>query len=421
MSDTIVKHVTIASDLSPKDAPSLSIHVLAKNADVVLGRLCDHVGPYVREAHFVLNDTVDKSREVISSHMAAFPDAALNIIEATSATHPDFYFEDTKESYEIGKPLSNEVFDGPFIEKPLLANWAGVRNIGWASDAAWKMFLDADDLFDDITKLPGMLQILHDAKADLAATRYTFGRGPGGQANSSSYRERLALNTKDIRWFGKTHESILGANHHVLLDDCLSVTDLRDNWGEGIRVPGRCFKVLYHEARRLEWRVSARHLAYLVQESPNMLPLDWVTADLLPAYLQVAAHPEEIAWVFSMIGEMWEKAGRLGPAGIHYTKALEVYPTAKTAWRLSRLFFQLRDWENCISAYEQGVANMANPQLLDMGAVYEHSTKILVAQAYNAIGKKDLARKFIDEAVAAFPESRPVAMLKESIYGLADS
>ena len=38
MSDTIVKHVTIASDLSPKDAPSLSIHVLAKNADVVLGR-----------------------------------------------------------------------------------------------------------------------------------------------------------------------------------------------------------------------------------------------------------------------------------------------------------------------------------------------------------------------------------------------
>lgn len=421
MSDFNVKHVSVASSLSPKDAPSLSIHVLAKNAEVVLGRLCDHVGPYVREAHFVLNDTQDMSREVISSHLAAFPDVRVNILEATNATHPDFYFEDTKATYEIGKPLSNEVFEGPFTEKPLLANWAGVRNLGWQSDTSWKMFLDADDLFDDITKLPGMLQILHDGGAELAATRYTFGRGPGGQANSSSYRERLALNTKGIRWFGKTHESIMGADHHVLLDDCLSVTDLRDNWGEGVRVPGRCFKVLYHEARKLEWRVPPRHLAYLVQESPGMLPLEWMTADLLPAYLQAAVHPEEIAWVFSMIGEGLEKAGRLEPAGMQYTKALSVYPTAKTAWRLCRVFFRLGDWKNCIDAYEWGVVNIANPQLLDMGDVYEHSTKILVAQAYQELGKKDMAKKFIDEAAAAFPDSSPVALLRESIHGSADS
>jgi hypothetical protein len=416
MRDFVIKHVQIADGLSPKEAPSLSLHVLAKNADVVLGRLCDHVGPYVREARFVLNDTTDKSREVITAHMEAFSDVSLDIMDATSVTHPEFYFEDTKASYELGRPLSTEVFEGPFTEKPLLADWAGVRNLGWDSNTEWKMFLDADDMIDDIHKLPGVIQTLHNAGADLAASRYTFGRSPDGRSNSMAYRERLALNADAIKWYGKTHESLLGGERHVLLEDCLFVTDLRDNWGEGVRVPGRCFKVLYHEARRLDWKVPPRHLAYLVQESPGLLPLLWVTRDLLPAYLQIAMAEEEIAWVHSMVGEGWERAGNLGAAGVHYMNALTSYPTSKTAWRLCRVFFLRREWRDCISAYEQGVASAATPQILDMGAVYEHSTKILVAQAYHELGNRVLAKKFIDEACLAFPDARAVAILKEGIY-----
>ena len=417
MSDFLVKHVPVLRDLSPKDAPSVSLHVLAKNAEGVLGRLIDHVAPYVREMRFVLNDTDDKSYDMIVSRLDAMSEVVGDVQEVRSTTHPEFYFEDTRASYEVGRPLSTEVFEGPFTEEPLLADWAGVRNLGWGSNSDWRLFLDADDLVDDPHVLPGLVRVLQDAGADLAASRYTFGRSADGKANSMAFRERLAFNTEDIKWVGKTHESLLGGKRHVLVDDCLSVTDMRDNQGRGLRVPGRCFKVLYREARVLDWKVPPRHLAYLVQECPGMLSLDWVTSDLLPAYLQVATTKEEVAWVHSMVGEQWEVLGKLGAAGLHYTRALSAYPSSKTAWRLCRVFFRLRDWKNCVAAYEQGVANLATPQLLDLGPVYEHASKILVAQAHHELGNKDLARKFIGEVRRAFPESRPVALLYESICG----
>jgi tetratricopeptide (TPR) repeat protein len=262
--------------------------------------------------------------------------------------------------------------------------------------------------------------VLHRVSADLAVSRYTFGRTPNGLANSTAYRERLAVNTPAITWQGKTHESLLGGLRHVLLDDCLFVSDLRDNWGEGVRVPGRCFKVLYREARLSDWKVPSRHLAYLVQECPGFLPLEWMSNELLPAYLQVAVVPEETAWVYAMIGEGWERAGKLSNAGIYYTKALATFPSSKTAWRLCRVFFHLRDWQNCIAAYRQGVANLGTPQFLDLGGVYEHTTKILAAQAYYELGNKAMAKKFVDEACVSFPDSSPVALLKESIYGLSE-
>ena len=201
----------------------------------------------------------------------------------------------------------------------------------------------------------------------------------------------------------------------MLVEDCFFVTDLKDNWGRGVRVPGRCFKVLYRDARLAKWDVGSRHLAYLVQEAPGMMPMSWVNR-LVGYYLSRPAPAEEAAWVLSMFGEMHEAKEDFEHAEIHYLSALSYYPSSKTAFRLCRARFMRKDYRGCIAAYEQGVANLKLSQVLDLGPVYEHSSKLLVAQALCELGEHVRAREVIDEAAQVFPGSSSVLALRDFIH-----
>lgn len=409
----------------PADVPSLSLHVLAKNAENVLGRLLDCVLPYVQQVRFVLNDTTDASEKVIESRVDRFVDSrqvspsplSLDVQHVTAISHPEHYFEDVPASYEVGRPLSSELFEGPFTEAPLLTDWASVRNLGWDSDQEWRLFLDADDLVADPQKIPGLLCVLRDLGADLAAARYIFGRGPGGEPNSVAYRERLAKNTPIIRWEGRTHEVMAGGLRRILVEDCLSVTDMKDNWGRGVRVPGRCFKVLYRDARLADWKVPARHLAYLVQECPGMMPVEWVAGDLLDAYVDRSEQPEEQAWVLCMVGEMYEARGAYDLAVRHYFRALDAHESSKGAFRMCRGEYMRKNWKGCVDAYELGLSYADRPQILDDGPVYADSSKLFVAYAYKELGKMEQAREMVLECARLFPRSGAVADLVESICG----
>jgi len=418
VADRVVRTVPVAAGVRPEDAPSVSLHVLAKNAENVIGRLLDNVLPYVREVRLVLNDTTDASLSVVEGRLAKHIYVSLDVQEVTSLTHPHFYFPDVASSYEVGRPLDDERFDGPFTNQPLLCDWAAIRNLGWDSSSAWRLFLDADAVFADPERLPRLLHVLENLRADLAATRYTFGRSEGGAANSVSYRERLARSNAPISWAGKTHEILRGGLRHVIVEDCLSVTDMKDNWGRGVRVPGRCFKVLYRDARLAGWEVDGRHLAYLVQESPGMMPLHWVNV-LVGYYLSRDPVAEEAAWVLSMFGEMHEAKEDYASASSLYLQALDHYPSAKAAFRLCRARFMRRDWLGCIGAYERGTDCLKATQVLDLGPVYEHSSCLFVAQAYAELGEHENARLFVDKAVLAFPGSSPVLALRDRIHAAA--
>jgi tetratricopeptide (TPR) repeat protein len=409
----------------PADVPSLSLHVLAKNAENVLGRLLDNILPYVQQVRFVLNDTTDASEKVIERRVdmhnglryTSRSGIVSDVQHVTAISHPEHYFEDVPASYEVGSPLSSELFEGPYTESPLLADWASVRNLGWDSDQEWRLFLDADDLVADPQKIPGLLCVLRDLGADLAAARYIFGRGPGGEPNSVAYRERLAKNMPTIRWEGRTHEVMAGGLRRVLVEDCLSVTDMKDNWGRGVRVPGRCFKVLYRDARLADWKVPARHLAYLVQEAPGMMPVEWVAGDLYDAYGDKSEQPEEQAWVLCMIGEMYEARGGYDLATRHYKRALGCHTSPKAAFRLCRAEFMRRNWVGCLEAYERGLSLATFPQILDDGPVHADSSKLFVAHAYKELGKMEQAREMARECARLFPRSGAVADLVESICG----
>ncbi len=403
MSLPVIQNVPLPE--SGDDAPSVSLHVLAKNAENVIGRLLDNVGPWIQQVRIILNDTTDRSRRAIERKIGERSGVSFDVQEITSENHPELYFLDTRESYLVGKALANEVFEGPFIGKPLLCDWAGIRNLGWESSCDFRLFLDADDIVEDPHRLPALVTLLDRKHVDLAGTKYVFGRNASGVANSVTYRERLARNLPAIRWEGSTHEILTGGLRRVLIEDCFQVVDLKDNWGKEIRVPGRCFKVLYREARLAEWKVLPRHLAYLIQESSKMMPLEWVTGSLLPYYLERVVHGEEAAWVLSMVGEMHEQAGEFAKAEERHVEALKHFPSAKTAFRLCRTRYMRSDWIGCIEAFETGLRNRSSVQVLDVGPVYEHSSKLLVAQAHFELGRKTEARRIIDEAVSAFGDT----------------
>lgn len=414
----IIKQVPISSLVKPEDAPSVSLHVIAKNAESVLPRLLKNIGLYVREWRIILNDTIDVSKLAISSVAALFPNTEVYVREVTFATHPQLYFHDKRETYEVGSCLDGEIFDGPFTNAPLLCDWAGLRNLGWESTCDYLLFLDADDIVVDPEHLPALVKQLAADRVALAATKYVFGRGKTGVANSVTYRERLAERKAGTVWVGRTHESLTSFSpRNVLVEDVFTVTDLKDNWGRGVRVPGRCFKSLYRDARVADWKVSPRHLAYLVQESPGMMSVEWVTDSLLPYYLEIAIEPEEKAWVQSTVGEQWEDRGAYANAVEHYTRATEFYQSSKAAFRLCRVRFFQSEWKKCIEAYELGMMYTVCSQVLDSGPVYESASKLLVAQAYFELGDREKSKKVIDEAVAAFEGVSAVKQLQEKIYG----
>jgi hypothetical protein len=383
----------------------------------VIGRLLDNVSPFIQHARFVLNDTTDATLKVIEGRLSGASGVPYDVQHVTSHSHPELYFDDVPEEYEVGTALGAEKFEGPYTMSPLLTDWAGIRNLGWESNQDWRLFLDADDLVADPEKIPGLLCVLRDLGADLAASRYVFGRGPGGEPNSVAYRERLARNMPNIRWAGRTHEGLAGDLRRVLVTDCLSVTDMKDNWGRGVRVPGRCFKVLYRDARLANWKVSPRHLAYLIQEAPGMMPLEWVAGDLYDHYVALCMEPEEQAWVLCMVGEMYEGRQDYDKAASLYRRALNCHKSAKAAFRLCRAEFQMKSWRLCVRAYEAGISYSAEPQILDDGPLYASSSKILVAQAYSNLGMNLQAREMARECALLFPKSGAVADLVESICG----
>ena len=396
---------TVSLPVNPATSPTVSLHVIAKNGENVLGRLLDNIVPYVHEAHIILNDTVDSSMKVLERKILQYPLVPFHVQNVTSDSHQDLYFMDVPATYKEGSPLDGETFEGPFTLGPLLGDWAGLRNLGWDSKTDWRLILDVDDVVNDPDKLPGLLVVLSDMHADMAATKYAFGVNSAGQVNSLAYHDRLARNLPSIRWEGKTHEHLVGGLRCVFVEDCFSATDMKDNWGKGVRVPGRCFKVLYREARLFNWQVDARHLAYIIQESPGLMPVEWVSNSLLPRYVDVSTEIEEKAWVYCMVGEMWEQRGDFAKASSYFEAAIGYFPSPKNYFRLCRLKFQAKQWSDCIAAYEKGVALSMTTQIFDMGPVFSDSSKILVGQAYWEMGNRTMALEFMTKASKAFPSS----------------
>jgi len=397
------------------ERPRVSLHLLVKNGESCVGRLLDNVGPYIDEIVAVVNDTTDKTIALLREY-AEFRGAKfrLDITEVTHATHPELYLLDVPETYAIGRPLAGEIYDGPFTGEPLLANWAAVRNLGWKRcSESWILFLDADDVIQDPESIPGLCTALDERDVELGCSRYVYSRTEDGGSQSESYRERLIKNLPHIAWTGLAHEILEGQRKTAYISDNLIVNDMKDNLGSNIRLPGRCFKILYRDARSQDWKVSPRNLIYLAMEAKQMHPD--ISLAALDRYLELSLWPEERAWACAMAGEICENRKDHARASEWYERSLADHPGPKSAFRLCRSRFYEGKWQESVDAYTLGIEGSYGLQLIDSGPVYGDMSKLLVAAALDNLGRLGDAVSMCREAVKAFPNNSAVQKLMDHL------
>lgn len=394
------------------DHPRVSLHLLVKNGESCVPRLLANVGRYVDEVVAVVNDTTDRTVEILEAYARERGEGfRLEIVEVSSGTHPQLYVMDEPATYEVGTSLTGESCPGPFTGRPLLADWSSLRNLGWKKcTLPWILFLDADDVVDDPESIWGLCEVLGRRGVELAATRYVYDVAPDGSSRSESFRERLARNLPHISWTSPVHETLQGSKRTAHVRGNLVVRDMKDNSGKDVRVPGRCLKVLYHHARSQGWRVPPRVLLYLALESRGDMP-DF-SIELVERYLDASTWPEERAWACALVGEVAESRRDYASASSWYERSLSEYPGSKSAYRLCRSRFREGRWRDAVDAYEVGVASQPVLQLLDGGPALGDMSKILVASAWEKLGDLDRALAYCEEALAAFPGEANLLMLR---------
>ena len=397
------------------ERPQVSLHLLVKNGESCIGRLLANVGPYIDEIVAIVNDTTDRTIPILCDYAEAREKGfKLDIVDVTRESHPELYIMDVPETYMVGSPLAGESYAGPFTGAPVLADWAGIRNLGWhRCTKPWILFLDADDVVQDPESIPGLCVALQDSGAELGCSRYVYSTHDDGGSRAESFRERLARNLPHIEWAGVTHETLSGQQKTAHIDGNLIVHDMKDSQGKDIRIPGRCFKILYRQARVNDWNVPPRSLIYLAMESRAAIP-DLAMA-VLDRYLDVSLWPEERAWACCLRGEIHEQREEYDKASEWYERALAEHPSSKAAFRLCRSRFHECKWQECVDAFQIGIENKATLQLLDNGPVYEDMSRILVAAALDKLGRLREAAAMCLQAVEAFPGNSNLRLMLDEL------
>jgi tetratricopeptide (TPR) repeat protein len=397
------------------EQPSVSLHLLVKNGESCVPRLLENVGRYVDEVVAVVNDTTDRTVEILEHYARGRGGGfRLEVVEVTSGSHPQLYVIDEPSTYEVGQSLTGESCPGPFTGRPLLADWSGARNLGWRKcTRPWILFLDSDDVVDDPGSIWGLVAALESRGVEVAATRYVYDAAANGSSRSESYRERLARNLPHVSWVDPVHETLRGSRKTAHVQGNLVVRDMKDSAGRDVRVPFRNFKVLYHHARSRGWRVTPRVLLYLALESRVELP-DFAL-ELVEHYLDASTWPEERAWACAVAGEVEESRRNFATASAWYERSLAEYPGSKSAYRLCRTRFREGRWRDVVDAYEVGVASQPVLQLLDGGPAYGDMSKILVASAWEKLGEPAKALAACEEALAAFPGNTNITLLRDQL------
>jgi hypothetical protein len=387
--------LVVSGDVPEGERPEISLHLLVKNGESVVGRLLDCVGPYITEVVAVCNDCEDGTRAVLLAKSLEHGLRRCELVEVAQKTHPELYILDVPETYRADRSLCGEEIPGPHTGGPLLADFAAARNLGWdRCMGKWRLFLDADDVVDDPSCLPGLCQALSEQDVEAIASLYLVGAAKlPNTARGGGFRERLCRNLPHIRWAGVAHEKLVGFDPGKVAQvvGSLVVRDLRDNLGAGTRTPGRNLKVLYHRASALDWALSSRDMGYLAAEARFVMPR--LAARLAEDCAEASRWPAEQAWALDVRGQVDEDAGRHDLAAEWYRRSLFFHPTAAAALRLARVCYLLGRWQEAAAAGAQARCLADVPQPLDAGEIDADVVASMVAAALSRLGRHEEVKK----------------------------
>ena len=312
----------------------LSLCMIVRNEEKVLGRCLSSIAPYVQEIVIVDTGSTDNTRTVAEKFGARW-------FEYTPETNPEGFYLDDESS---GCP-------GPYTKQMHLCNFGAARNMSFdKATQPWRMWLDADDVVRNAETIPEILKAMQPHQA--AVAKYQI------SPSALLVRERIIHASSQARWAGACHEVMVGVGQRVLAP--FVIEHHRDPDRKG--VSHRNFKIMHRELHRIEESGGApepRLLFYYAQELSYIDNQRGVAA--YERYLKSSTWSEERHLARIRAGSMLEHVDP-NRAAEHFAAAVVIErPEAPDGWfGLARLAYFKEQWQKCIEYSEKGFA-LGNP------------------------------------------------------------
>lgn len=337
-------------------APRLSLCMLVKDVEHVIGDALRSVKGFVDEVVIVDNASTDRTTSVVYD---VFPDAL--ILACTPETHPDWFLVDATETWQQPVP-------GPFTGKKFLANFAGARQLGWdRATGDFILWFDSDDVVHNAAALPKLLEKIDEQNAHGAYLPYDYSINPDGSTDTTHHRERVVRRSVGFHWHGAIHEALNTAGHPMVVNDDIRIRHA--NRGRGTPyVPHRNMKVALAKLDRED----ARSLFYLGQETYLVWPQ--LAEGFYRKCIQLTGSPEERASAYFAIGRIYESHGMahvpgsderavcMREAATAYRAACESHgENPEHAFAVARTAYFLQDWPTVVRYTELAWRAKTNP------------------------------------------------------------
>lgn len=400
-------------NFAPDKRPTVSLVVLAKPGDTLVPKLLDEIAPHVDEIVLV---AVDIPQQLAAEWLSAksLTGKLCYTVDVNPTRHPELYFKDEAASYLANNPLGSEEFKGPFTNRPIIADWSKVRNLGWKRcTQEWRVTIDGDELMTNPSYIVSVCDVMNQFGSEFGYSAHVRPtRGLAGEVVVPAISGRIAKNGVDIHWVGEAKECLEGGYRASIIEGSLIV--VRASSHQSIESSIEQFKTLYADARRKDWQISPCNLLYMAQLS-SLVDMPGFAEHAIAAYLETSLYTEERAWACALQGELHETTGNFELASSWYERSLAEHPGYKSAYRLCRSRFMERKWQACLDAFAVGLENDGFVHMVDDGDADKNKVFILVAAALLQLGRVEDAKTCRHTLLQLFPGNAHIIKMCEAL------
>ncbi|HIQ62623.1 MAG TPA: glycosyltransferase [Candidatus Avichristensenella intestinipullorum] len=343
---------------------TVSLCMIARDEEAVLGRCLQSVEGIAEEIIVVDTGSRDATREIARAHGAKVYDWAW------------------RDDFAAAR---NEAFSHASME--------------------YILWLDADDVMDEENRQKFLaLKETLDPSIDMVMMRYHVAFAANGTPTLTFYRERLMRRSAGFRWQGRVHEAIVPAGHVIRCD--IAVRHQKKGPGN----PGRNLRI-YERMLAEGETLEPRHRYYYGRELLSAGRLEEAQEQL------TACIEDERTWVENRIGACRDLAGCL----VRREKAQEALavlvrslamgaPRAEICCDIGRIYFNRKEYRTAAFWYQ---AAMQCPPSEENGGFASPECRgflpcLQLCVCYDRMGDHQEAEAYNEKAAAFKPDDAAV-------------
>lgn len=346
---------------------SISLCMIVKNEEAVIGRCLDSVQEIADEINIVDTGSVDKTKDIAARY-------------------------------------TDRIFDFKWID-----DFAAARNFSFQQATSdYILWLDADDVFTkkDQELLLDLKRTL-DPDIDAVSMKYHLAFDEENNVTSSLRRYRLVKREKSFKWIGAVHEylEVYGKLHHS--DAAVSHLPLSHDADRNLRI--------YEKMASSGKDFSARDLFYYANELCDHGKMEQAIEYYLRFLQTKQGWVEDNIRACNKLADCYHSLG-LKEKELSWVLHTLVYgpPRAETCCRLGYSFLEKNDFQSAVYWYEKAIENKGAENLAFQNrACATWLPHLQLAVCYDKLGQHHLAYQHNESALQYRPhDSRMLANKK---------